>query len=60
MIEKFKREAMFDLPLGFRLPEVARTAQPEHEEAVTLWDRVIRMCDRYGLQAARALSGLNQ
>jgi hypothetical protein len=50
MIEKVKREAIFNLPLGFRLPEVARTAQPEDEEAVTLWDRVIRMCDQYGLQ----------
>jgi hypothetical protein len=50
MIEKVKREAIFNLPLGFRLPEVARTAQPEDEESITLWDRVIRMCDQYDLK----------
>lgn len=50
MIEKVKSDAIFNLPMRFRLPEVATAAQPEDEEAVTLWDRVIRMCDQYGLK----------
>jgi hypothetical protein len=50
MIERVKREAISNLPLSFRFPEFTRAAQPENEESDTLWDRVIRMCDQYGLK----------
>jgi len=51
MIEKAKRETILNLPLGFRLPELTRAAQPEKEECCeTLWDRVIRMCDQCALK----------
>jgi hypothetical protein len=50
MIERVEREAISNLPLSFRLPEFTRAAQPGDEESDTLWDRVISICDRYGLK----------
>jgi hypothetical protein len=50
MIDAAKHEAILNLSLGFRFPEFARVAPPEDEESITLWDRVIRICDQYGLK----------
>ena len=51
------REPISNLRMGFRFPEFPRAvAKAEDEEYESLWDRVIRMCDGYGLKPARALS----
>jgi hypothetical protein len=50
MIDRVKRDPISNLQLSFRLPEFARATRPEDEESDTLWDRVIRMCDQYGLK----------
>ena len=48
---KVKREQIQSLPLSFRFPEFARAAvSPRDEDCETLWDRIIRMCDGYGLK----------
>lgn len=50
MIVKVEREATSNLKQGSQLPEFAKAGQPEEEESDTLWDRVIRTCDQYGLK----------
>ena len=50
MIDEVKRGPISNFQLSFRLPEFARATRPEGEEPDTLWDRVIRMCDQYGLK----------
>ena len=49
MIENAKRETISNLALRFPFPELRWAMQSNVEESDTLWDRVIRMCDRYGL-----------
>jgi hypothetical protein len=51
MKAQVKREQIQSLPLGFRFPEFARAAiSPADEDCETPWDRIIRMCDGYGLK----------
>lgn len=46
-----KPEPISNLLLGFQFPEFAMAAaKPEDQDCETLWDRVIRMCDGYGLK----------
>lgn len=50
MIDRVRRDPIADFQPNFRLLEFARAARPEDQESDTLWDRVIRICDQYGLK----------
>ncbi|HZR65508.1 MAG TPA: hypothetical protein VFA85_10200 [Terriglobales bacterium] len=50
MVDRAKRDPILNLQLDFRLPDFAWMTSREVEESETLWDRVIRMCDQYGLK----------
>ncbi len=50
MIDAAKHEATLNLSLGFPFPDFARMAPSEDEASFTLWDRVIRICDQYGVK----------
>lgn len=50
MIDTVKRDPILNLGLDFKFPDLAWMTGGEAEESETLWDRVIRMCDQYGVK----------
>jgi hypothetical protein len=50
MIDTVRHEIISNLPMGFGLPDLGSSQVEDDLESDTLWDRVIRMCDKYGLK----------
>jgi len=51
MIQEVKRDTIWSVQRSVQYLELARLGGTREEEVDTLWSRVIRICDQYGLGA---------